>query len=80
MKMLDSGGIKEIIYGSVAAAVCFGAPAFMRYMFPEPTAIHGVVDDMRYLGCLIIGLTIIRLLQRKKNLEPEGEIEERDYM
>ncbi len=71
MKMLDAGGIKEIIYGSIVAAICFGAPVFMKYMFPEPTAIHGVVDEMPFLGCLVIGLTIIRLLHRKKNLQKE---------
>lgn len=69
MKILDTGGIKELIYGSIVAAVCFGAPVFMKNMFPEPTAIHGVVNEMPFLGCLIIGLTIIRLLQRKKTLE-----------
>ncbi len=71
MKIFDAGGIREIIYGTIVAAVCFGAPVFMKYVFPEPTAIHGVVDEMPFLGCLVIGLTIIRLLHRKKNLQKE---------
>ena len=71
MKILDTGGIKEIIYGAIVAAICFSAPVFMKDMFPEPTIIHEFVNAMPYLGCLIIGLTIIRLFQRKKNLNKD---------
>ncbi|SHO44364.1 hypothetical protein [Desulfopila aestuarii] len=67
MKNIDTGVIKELIYGIVVAAVCFGAPTFMKYMFPNPTVIHDVVDSMPLLGSMIIGVTIIRLLQRKKS-------------
>ncbi len=71
MKVFDAGGIKELIYGGTVAAVCFSAPTLIKNLFPEPTAIHGVVNEMPFLGGLIIGLTIVRLLQRKKNLEKD---------
>lgn len=71
MKILDIGVLKELIYGTSVAAICFGAPVFMKYMFTEPTAIQGVVNEMPFLGYLIIGLTLIRLLHRKKNLEKD---------
>ncbi|WP_136799747.1 hypothetical protein [Desulfosediminicola ganghwensis] len=73
MRILDTGGIKELMLGSFVAAVCFGAPALMKYTFPDPTAIHEVVNEMPFLGCLIVGLTFLRLLQRKKNLEKDAE-------
>lgn len=66
MKMLDGGGIKELILGSTVAAVCFCAPVVMKYMFPEPTTLHGVVDQMPFLGSMILGLTFVRLMQRQK--------------
>lgn len=69
MKIIDTGVIKELVCGSVVAALCFGAPTFMEYIFPKPTAIQDVVDSMPFLGSMIIGLTIIRLLQRKKSRE-----------
>lgn len=72
MKILDGGVIKELIYGSIVAAVCFSAPVILEYMFPEPTVLHEIVDHTPYLGCLIIGLTIVRLVQRKKHLEEDA--------
>ncbi|WP_163338130.1 hypothetical protein [Desulfopila sp. IMCC35008] len=71
MKNIDAGVIKELVYGGLVAAVCFGAPVLMEYLFPEPTVLHDFVDHTPYLGCLIIGLTIVRLVQRKKHLEED---------
>lgn len=71
VKNLDSGVIKEILIGGIVAAICFAAPAAMKKVFPEPTAIHEIVGHLPYLGCLIIGLTIVRLVQRKKHLEQD---------
>jgi hypothetical protein len=72
MTTVDIGIIKELIYGGLAAMVCFTAPSLIEYVLPEPTVIHGIVNEMPYLGFLVIGLTIIRLLQRKKHAEKES--------
>lgn len=72
MRILDADGIKEILLASVIAGVCFGAPALRSHMFPEPTAIHEAVDQLPFLGSLIIGMTIVRLMQRKKTRDKDN--------
>ena len=72
MKKLEPGVVREILLGGIVAGVCFAAPALMEHMSPEPTVLHEFVDELPFLGCLIIGLTIIRLVYRQKNPENNG--------
>ena len=72
MEKLDPGVIRELLLGGIVAGACFSAPAIMEYWFPEPTVIHELVDEMPFLGCLIIGLTIIRVVYRQKHPEKEA--------
>lgn len=73
MTKIDSGVLKELILGFVGAALCFAAPVVIEHTFTTPTVIHEFVEELPFLGCLIIGLTIVRLLQRKKSLEKEEQ-------
>ena len=71
MKFLDAGAVKEIIFGVVFAALCFSAPTLVGYMFSEPTLMHEIVNDLPFLGSMILGLACIRLYFRKKSYENE---------
>lgn len=73
MNVFDSGGIKELVLGGIVAIGCFSAPTLMEFIFPEQTVIHGVVKELPYLGSLVIALTIVRLLHRKKAQEKDVE-------
>ncbi len=72
MQTPGTGVVKELLYGAAAAAICFAAPSVVNYVFPEPTAIHKIVDEMPFLGFLFIGLTMVRISQRRKILKHDS--------